>query len=89
MHSGETAKRGKEKKMVRIQDWSNTDTLWEEITETTFQRTRMIQRTPNKSESDNSDFEQIPQAHWNTLNRQIRTDTGNSQHQLLQQPNLC
>ena len=40
MHSGETAKRGKEKKMVRIQDRNNTDTLREEITETTFQRTR-------------------------------------------------
>ena len=77
MHSGETTKRGKEKKMVRIQDRNNTDTLREEITETTFQRTRMIQRTPNKSESDNSDFEQIPQAHWNTLYRQIGTDTGN------------
>ena len=78
MHSGETSKRGKEKKIVRIQDRNNTDTLREEITETTFQRTRMIQRTPNKSESDNSDFEQIPQAHWNTLYRQIGTDTGNS-----------
>ena len=78
MHSGETTKRGKEKKMVRIQDRNNTDTLREEITETTFQRTRMIQRTPNKSESDNSDFEQIPQAHWNTLYRQIGTDTGKS-----------
>ena len=78
IHSGETAKRGKEKRMVRIQDRNNTDTLREEITETTFQRTRMMQRTPNKSESDNSDFEQIPQAHWNTLNRQTRADTGNS-----------
>ena len=78
MHSGETAKRGKEKKMVRIQDRNNTDTLREEITETTFQRTRMIQRTPNRSESENSDFEQIPQGNWNLMNRQIRTDTGNS-----------
>ena len=64
--------------MVRIQDRNNTDTLREEITETTFQRTRMIQRTSNKSESENSDFEQIPQANWNMMNRQIRTDTGNS-----------
>ena len=71
-------KRGKEKKMVRIQDRNNTDTLREEITETTFQRTRMIQRTPNRSDSENSDFEQIPQANWNLMNRQIRTDTGNS-----------
>ena len=55
MHSGETAKKGK-KKMVRIQDRNNIDTIREEITETTFQRTRMIQRTPNKSESENSDF---------------------------------
>ena len=78
MHSCETAKRGKEKKMVRIQDRNNTDTLREEITETTFQRTRMIQRTPNRSESENSDFEQKPQANWNRMNRQIRTDTGNS-----------
>ena len=77
MHSGETAKKG-EKKMIRIQDRNNIDTLREEITETTFQRTRMIQRTPNKSESENSDFEQIPQANWNMMNRQIRTDTGNS-----------
>ena len=76
MHSGETAKKG-EKKNVRIQDRNNIDTLREEITETTFQRTRMIQRTPNKSESENSDFEQIPQANWNMMNRQIRTDTGN------------
>ena len=78
MHSGETAKRGKEKKKVRIQDRNNTHTLREEITETTFQRTRMIQRNPNRSESENSDFEQIRQANWNLMNRQIRTDTGNS-----------
>ena len=38
----------------------------------------MIQRTPNRSESDSSDFEQIPQANWNMMNRQIRTDMGNS-----------
>ena len=43
IHSGETAKRGKERKMFRIQDRNNTDTLRGEITETTFQRTGMIQ----------------------------------------------
>ena len=76
MHSAEAAKSEKGKKMVRIQDRNNIDTLREEVTETTFQRTRTIQRTPNRSDSENSDFEQIPQADWHLMNRQIRTDTG-------------
>ena len=59
MNPGETSKTGKGKKMVRIQD--RNDTLREEVTETTFQRTRTIQRTPNRSDSENSDAEGIPQ----------------------------
>ena len=47
MQSGEIPKSGKEKKIVRIQERNNMSTLREEVTETTFQRTRMIQRTPN------------------------------------------
>ena len=63
MHSGELEKSGKEKKIVRIQERNNINTLREEVT-TTFQRTRMIQRTPNRSHPEESDFEQIPQARW-------------------------
>ena len=62
--------------MVRIQD--RNDTLREEVTETTFQRTRTIQRTPNKSDSENSDAEVIPQVEWHSMNRQIWTNTENN-----------
>ena len=71
MHSGELEKSGKEKKMVRIQERNNINTLREEVT-TTFQRTRMIQRTPNRSHPEDSDFEQIPQARWYLPNTQGR-----------------
>ena len=64
-------KSGKEKKMVRIQERNNINTLREEVT-TTFQRTRMIQRTPNRSHPEESDFEQIPQARWFLPNTQGR-----------------
>ena len=78
MKPGEVAKNGKGKKMVRIQDWNSIDTLREEVTETTFQRTRTIQRTPTKSDSENSDSDEIPQVEWQAMNRQILANTGNS-----------
>ena len=71
MHSGELEKCRKEKKMVRIQERNNIDTLREEVT-TTFQRTRMIQRTPNRFHPEASDFEQIPQSRWYLPNTQGR-----------------
>ena len=73
---GETSKTGKGKKMVRRQD--RNDTLREEVTEMTFQRTRTIQRTPNRSDSENSDAESIPQMEWHSMNRQIWTSTANN-----------
>ena len=76
MNPGETSKSGKGKKMVRIQD--PNDTLREEVTETTFQRTRTIQRTPNRSDSEISDAEVIPQVEWHSMNRQIWTNPKNS-----------
>ena len=42
MKLGEAGKNGKEKKMVRIQERNSIDTLREEVTKTTFQRTRTI-----------------------------------------------
>ena len=66
----------KGKKMVRIQD--RNDTLREEVTETTFQRTRTIERTPNRSDSEDSDAEVLPQVEWHSMNRQIWTNTENS-----------
>ena len=50
----------------------------EEVTETTFQRTRTIQRTPTKSDSDNSESDEIPQVEWKAMNRQLLANTGNS-----------
>ena len=76
MNPGETTKTGKGKKMVRRQD--RNDTLREEVTEMTFQRTRTIQRTPNRSDSENSDAESIPQMEWHSMNRQIWTSTANN-----------
>ena len=75
MNPGETSKTGKGKKMVRIED--RNDTLREEVTET-FQRTRTIQRTPNRSDSENSDAEEIPQVEWHSMNRQNWTNTANN-----------
>ena len=37
-----------------------------------------IQRTPNKSDSDNSDSDEMPQVEWRAMNRYIQTNTGNS-----------
>ena len=76
MNPGETSKSGKGKKMVRIQD--RKDTLMEEVTEKTFQRTRRIQRTPKRSDSENSDAEVVPQVEWHSMNRQIWTNTENN-----------
>ena len=77
MNPRETSKTGKGKKMIRIQD--RNDTLREEVTETTFQRrTRTIQRTPNRSDSENADAEEIPQVEWYLKNRQIWTNTANN-----------
>ena len=76
MNPGETSKTGKGKKMVRVQD--RNDTLREEVTETSFQRTRTIQRTPNRSDSENLDAEEIPQVEWHSMNRQIWTNTANT-----------
>ena len=76
MNPVETSKIGKGKKMVRIQD--RNDTLKEEVTETAFQRTRTIQRTPNRSDSEDSDKEVLPQVEWNSMNRQIWTNTENN-----------
>ena len=78
MNPGETSKTGKGKKMVRIQD--RNDTLREEVTETKFQRTRTIQRTPNRSDSENSNAEGIPQVEWHSMNRQNWTNTANNGH---------
>ena len=67
--------------MVRIQERNSIDTLREEVTETIFQRTRMIQRTPTKSDSDNSDSDKLPQVEWiewRAMNRQLLANTGNS-----------
>ena len=78
MKTGDASKNGKRRKMVRIHDRNNIDTLREEVTETTFQRTRTIQRTPTKSDSDNLDSDEIPQVEWKTMNRQPLANTGNS-----------
>ena len=78
MKPGEAAKNGKGKKIVRIQDRNSIDTLREEVTETTFQRTRTIQRTPTKSDSENLDSDEIPQVEWQAMNRQILSNTRNS-----------
>ena len=74
----EAVKNGKWTKMVRIQDRNSLDTLREELTETTFQRIRTIQRTPTKSDLENSDSDKIPQVEWQAMNRQILANTGNS-----------
>ena len=78
MKPGEAAKNGKGIKMVRIQDRNSIDTLREEVTETTFQRTRTIHRTPTKSDSENSDSDEKQQVEWQAMNRQILANTGNS-----------
>ena len=78
MKTGETLNSGKGRKIVRIQERNSLDTLTEEVTETTFQRTRTIQRTPNKSDSDNSDSDDMPQVEWRAMNRYIQANTGNS-----------
>ena len=81
MKTGEVSN-GKGRKMVRIQDRNSIDTLREEVTETTFQRTRTIQRTPTQSDSENSDSDEIPQVEWKAMNRQLggmeSMNTGNS-----------
>ena len=64
--------------MVRIQHRNSIVTLREEVTETTFQGTRTIQRTPTKSDSDNSDSDEIPQLEWKAMNRQLLANTENS-----------
>ena len=76
MNPGETSKSGKGKKMVGIQD--RNDTLREDVTETIFQRTRTIQRTPNRSDSEDSDAEVLPHVEWRSMNRQIWTNTENN-----------
>ena len=50
----------------------------EEVTETTFQRTRTIQRTPNRSDSEDSDAEVLPKVEWHSMNRQIWTNIENN-----------
>ena len=78
MKTGEAAKNGKGRKMVRIQDRNSIDTLREEVKETTFQRTRTIHRTPTKSDSDNPDSDKIPQVEWKAMIRQLLANTRNS-----------
>ena len=65
---------GKGRKTVRIQERNSGNTLREEVTETTFQRTRKIQRTPNKSELDNSDSDDIPEVEWRAMDRYIKAN---------------
>ena len=50
----------------------------EEATETTFQRTRTIRRTPIRLDSENSDAEEKPQVEWHSMNREIWTNTANN-----------
>ena len=78
MKTGETSNSGKGRKIVRIQERNSFETLTEEVTETTFQRTRTTQRTSNKSDSDNSDSDEMPQVEWRARNRYIQANTGNS-----------
>ena len=78
MKSGEAGKNGKEKKMGRIQERNSIDTLREEVTGTTFQRTRTIQRTPTRSDSEGSTSDELPQVEWQAMNRQILAKIGNS-----------
>ena len=78
MKTDEASKNGKGRKMVRIQDRNSIDTLREEVTETTLQRTRTIQRTSTKSDSENLDSDDIPQVEWKAMNRQLLANTGNS-----------
>ena len=75
MKTGETLNSGKGRKISRIQERNSLDMLTEEVTETTFQRTRAIQRTPNKKDSDSDD---MPQVEWREKNRYIQANTGNS-----------
>ena len=69
-------KSGKEKKMVRIQERNNNNTLREEVT-TTVHRTRMIR--PHILESEASDLEQITQASWYLPNTQSGQSTSTAQ----------
>ena len=78
MKTSKTLNSGKGRKIVRIQKRNSLETLTEEVTETTFQRTMTTQRTPNKSHSDNSDSDEMPQMEWRAMNRYIQTNTGNS-----------
>ena len=77
MKTGEILNSGKGRKIVTIQERNSLDTLTEEVTETTFQRIRTIQLTPNKSDSDNSDSDDMPQVEWRAMNRYIQANTGN------------
>ena len=63
---------GKSKKIANRQNEERRDELTEQVTETTFSRTRMVKRGAcSRQDSDTSDSE-IPQIEWQTVNRYIK-----------------
>ena len=76
------------KKTVKLENGeSKRNQLLEQITETTFQRTRTEQRgsTGNESESSDSDVQQVE---WRVTPKNVRTD-GNQHCQGRNQRNKC
>ena len=63
---------GKSKKITNRQNGERRDELTEQVTETTFSRTRMVKRGAcSRKDSDTSDSD-LPQVEWGSLKRSIK-----------------
>ena len=63
---------GKSKKITTRQNEERRDELTEQVTETTFSRTRMVKRGAcSRQDSDTSDSD-LPQVEWRTVKRSIK-----------------
>ena len=63
---------GKSKKITNRQNEERRDELTEQVTETTFSRTRMVKRGAcSRQDSDTSDSD-LPQVEWRTVKRSIK-----------------
>ena len=69
----EKNKSGKSKKITNRQNGDRRDELTEQLTETTFSRTRMVKRGAacSRQDSDTSDSD-VPQVEWRTVKKSIK-----------------